>query len=84
MEGHEDGVVPGGVLNGMVAGTGGIVELGDFRTGNFVIADGLPVDYPILDTDGWGWSYAHHTNEYWTIYIYYKPKKGVTDALRHI
>jgi len=67
IEGHEDGVVPGGVLNGMAGGTGGIVELGDFRTGNFVIADNLPIDYPIIDTDVWGWTYAHHTNEYWTV-----------------
>ena len=31
------------------------------------MSDGLPVDYPVLDTDGWGWSYAHSTNEYWTV-----------------
>lgn len=37
------------------------------RTGHFVVSDGLPVDYPVLDTDGLGWSYAHDTNEYWTV-----------------
>ncbi|MCD6334633.1 MAG: glycoside hydrolase family 9 protein [Candidatus Latescibacteria bacterium] len=67
IEGHEDGVVPGGVLNGMVGGTGEVFQIGDVRTGHFVVSDGLPVDYPVFDTDGWGWSYAHQTNEYWTI-----------------
>ena len=67
IEGHEDGVVPGGILNGMVGGTGEVFQIGDIRTGHFVVSDGLPVDYPVLDTDGWGWSYAHSTNEYWTV-----------------
>jgi hypothetical protein len=51
----------------MAGGTGEVFQIGDIRTGHFVVSDGLPVDYPVLDTDGWGWSYAHHTNEYWTI-----------------
>ena len=67
IEGHEDGVVPGGILNGLVGGTGGPMDIGDFRTGNFVVSDDLPVDYPIIDTDVWGWTYAYKTNEYWTL-----------------
>jgi len=67
IEGHEDGVVPGGILNGIVGGTGGVIDIGDFRTGNFVVSEELPVDYPIIDTDVWGWTYAYQTNEYWTI-----------------
>jgi len=76
-EGHEDGAVPGGVLNGIVGSDGGRMELGDMGTGDYVVADGLPVDYPILDTDEearngppmpWkGYTPAHHTNEYWTL-----------------
>jgi len=66
MEGHEDGVVPGGILNGIVGGTGEVIHIGDFRTGNFVVSDNLPIDYPIIDTDVWGWTYAYETNEYWT------------------
>lgn len=65
IDGHEDGVVPGGILNGIVGGNGGTFDIGDFRTGNFVISDGLPVDYPIIDMDTWGWTYAYLTNEYW-------------------
>ena len=67
MEGHEDGVVPGGVLNRIAGGTGGVVEIGDLRTGNFVVAENFPVDYPIIDTEVWGWTYAWVTNEYWTL-----------------
>ncbi|MCD4769498.1 MAG: glycoside hydrolase family 9 protein [Bacteroidales bacterium] len=63
MEGCEDGVVPGGVLNGFKSGTGEIVEIGDI-TKNWVIAD-VPVDYPIIDTYGWGWTFGYNTNEYW-------------------
>jgi len=65
IEGHEDGVVPGGILNGIVGGTGKVIHIGDFRTGNFVVADNLPIDYPIIETDVWGWTYAYETNEYW-------------------
>ena len=65
IDGHEDGVVPGGVLNGMVGGNGEVFDIGDFRTGNFVISDKLPIDYPIIDTDVRGWTYAYLTNEYW-------------------
>jgi len=43
------------------------MDIGDFRTGNFVVSDDLPVDYPIIDTDVWGWTYAYKTNEYWTL-----------------
>jgi len=64
MEGCEDGNVPGGVLNGIVRGNGKIIEIGDI-TKNYVIAY-LPVDYPVIDTDVWGWTYAYLTNEYWT------------------
>ena len=63
MEGCEDGVVPGGVLNGFKAGNGKIVEIGDI-TKNWVIAE-VPVDYPIIDTYGWGWTFGYNTNEYW-------------------
>ncbi len=63
MEGCEDGVVPGGVLNGFKSGTGEIVEIGDI-TKNWVIAD-VPEDYPIIDTYGWGWTFGYNTNEYW-------------------
>lgn len=44
-----------------------MVEIGDLRTGNFVVADKFPVDYPIIDTEVWGWTYAWKTNEYWTL-----------------
>ena len=67
VEGHEDGVVPGGIVNGIVGANGGVMDVGDFRTGNFVVSDGLPVDYPIIDTDARGWTYAYLTNEYWVI-----------------
>ncbi|RLE98104.1 MAG: hypothetical protein DRJ63_08190 [Thermoprotei archaeon] len=67
IEGHEDGVVPGGVLCGIVGGDGGVFDIGDFRTGNFVVSDRLPVDYPIIDTDARGWTYAYMTNEYWVL-----------------
>ncbi len=63
MEGCEDGVVPGGVLNGFKSGNGEIVEIGDI-TKNWVIAE-VPVDYPIIDTYGWGWTFGYNTNEYW-------------------
>ncbi len=64
MEGCEDGVVPGGILNGILSGTGGITYLGDNDTKNFVMAK-VPIDYPIFDTDAHGWTYAYATNEYW-------------------
>jgi len=67
IEGHEDGVVPGGVLNGIVGGNGEVFDIGDFRTGNFIVSNGLPVDYPIIDTDAKGWTYAYMTNEYWVL-----------------
>jgi endoglucanase len=63
MEGCEGGVVPGGIPLGIVPGTGKIVELGDMDTKNWVIAD-VPVDYPVIDTDVWGWTYAYKTGEY--------------------
>ncbi len=63
MEGCEHGVVPGGVTLGIVPGTGGTVELGDTDTKNWVIAD-VPVDYPLIDTDVHGWTYAYRTSEY--------------------
>ena len=65
-EGHEDGVIPGGILNGIRGGDGtSNVNLGDPRTGNPVVPDHLPVDYPIIDTDVYGWTYAYMPNEYW-------------------
>ena len=63
MEGCEDGVVSGGVLNGFKAGNGKIVEIGDI-TKNWIIAE-VPADYPIIDTYGWGWTFGYNTNEYW-------------------
>ncbi|MCK4872899.1 MAG: glycoside hydrolase family 9 protein [Phycisphaerales bacterium] len=65
MEGCEDGVVPGGILNGIESGNGDLVYLGDLDTKNFVIAE-VPPDYPLFDTDVWGWTYSYATNEYWT------------------
>ena len=65
IEGHEDGVVPGGILNGIVGGDGKKFDIGDFRTANFIVSDRLPVDYPLIDMDVWGWTYAYLTNEYW-------------------
>lgn len=62
--GHEDGVVPGGVLNGIKAGDGGILFLGDEGAQNFVLGDNLPKDYPTIDTDVKGWTYAWWPNEY--------------------
>ena len=63
MEGCESGVVPGGITLGIVAGTGDTIGLGDMDTKNFVIAR-VPIDYPIIDTDVWGWTYAYKTSEY--------------------
>ncbi|MFH1748877.1 MAG: glycoside hydrolase family 9 protein, partial [Planctomycetota bacterium] len=65
MEGCEDGVVPGGILNGIENGNGGVIYLGDLDTKNFVIAE-VPLDYPVIDTGVWGWTYSYATNEYWT------------------
>jgi endoglucanase len=64
MEGCEDGIVPGGILNGIMPGNGEIIEIGDI-TKNFIIAK-LPPEYPIIDTGVWGWTFAYLTNEYWT------------------
>ncbi|MCK4349547.1 MAG: glycoside hydrolase family 9 protein, partial [Candidatus Krumholzibacteria bacterium] len=63
MEGCESGIVLGGITLGIVSGTGNTIELGDMDTKNFVIAD-VPIDYPIIDTDVWGWTYAYKTSEY--------------------
>ena len=63
MEGCEDGVVPGGVTLGIHPGAGKTIEIGDLRTKNWVIAN-VPIDYPIIDTDVWGWTYAYKTSEY--------------------
>jgi hypothetical protein len=63
MEGCEDGVVPGGITLGIVPGEGTTIELGDMDTKNWVIAD-VPLDYPILDTDVHGWTFAYRTSEY--------------------
>ena len=65
MEDHADGAVPGGIITGIQTGTGDIVELGDMDTKNWVAVE-APVDYPIMDTDVWGWTYAYKTNEYGT------------------
>ncbi|WMJ75428.1 glycoside hydrolase family 9 protein [Cytophagaceae bacterium ABcell3] len=62
--GHEDGIVPGGVLNGIKAGTGDLLFLGDEGAENFVIGYYLPKDYPAIDTDARGWTYAWWPNEY--------------------
>ena len=62
MEGCEDGIVPGGIKVGIYPGNGEVVGLGDI-TKNFVIAD-VPIDYPIIDTGTWGWTYAYRTSEY--------------------
>ena len=64
MQGCEHGIVPGGILNGIMSGNGKVIEIGDI-TKNYVIAE-VPVDYPVIDTDSWGWTYAYVTNEYWT------------------
>jgi endoglucanase len=64
MEGCEDGIVPGGILNGIMPGNGETIEIGDI-TKNFIIAE-LPPEYPIIDTGVWGWTFAYLTNEYWT------------------
>ena len=64
MEGCEYGIVPGGILNGIVGGKGKVVDIGDF-TKNFIIAD-VPLEYPIIDTGVWGWTFGYLSNEYWT------------------
>ncbi len=66
MAGCEHGVVPGGILNGIERGEGigKATYLGDTDTKNFVIAR-VPVDYPVIDTDVRGWTYAYLSNEYW-------------------
>ena len=63
IEGHEDGKVPGAILNGISAGTGKVFNLGDYNTRNFVISDKLPVDYPVFDNDVYGWTWAYHNGE---------------------
>ncbi len=63
IEGHEDGRVPGAILNGISAGTGKVFNLGDYNTRNFVISDKLPVDYPVFDNDVYGWTWAYHNGE---------------------
>ncbi|MCK4872897.1 MAG: glycoside hydrolase family 9 protein, partial [Phycisphaerales bacterium] len=63
MEGCESGVVPGGITLGIVSGEGHTIGLGDMDTKNFVITQ-VPIDYPIIDTDVWGWTYAYRTSEY--------------------
>ncbi|MFH1748882.1 MAG: glycoside hydrolase family 9 protein [Planctomycetota bacterium] len=63
IEGHEDGIVPGSIVNGINAGTGKLFNLGDYDTRNYVIVDRLPVDYPVIDTGTYGWTYAYHTSE---------------------
>jgi len=50
MEGCEDGIVPGGILNGIMPGNDETIEIGDIAK-NFIIAD-LPPEYPIIDTGG--------------------------------
>lgn len=62
--GHQDGIVPGGVLNGIKAGDGNLLFLGDEGAENYVIGYNLPVDYPAIDTDVKGWTYAWWPNEY--------------------
>lgn len=64
MENCLDGVVPGGILNGITDGNGGAKYLGDTDTKNIVIAE-VPVDYPLIDTDVRGWTYVYYSNEYW-------------------
>jgi len=64
MEGCDDGVVPGGILNGIMSGDGDALYLGDTDTKNFVIAE-VPLDYPVIDTDVSGWTYSYASNEYW-------------------
>ncbi|MFA5031773.1 MAG: glycoside hydrolase family 9 protein [bacterium] len=64
MKGCEDGIVPGGILNGIVPGNGKLLDLGDTDTRNFVAGE-FPVDYPIMDTGVWGWTYSWMTSEYW-------------------
>jgi len=63
IEGHEDGNIPGAILNGISAGTGKLFNLGDYNTRNFVISDKLPVDYPVFDNDVYGWTWAYHNGE---------------------
>lgn len=63
IQGHEDGKVPGAILNGISAGTGRLFNLGDYNTRNFVISDKLPVDYPVFDNDVFGWTWAYHNGE---------------------
>ncbi|MCD6217363.1 glycoside hydrolase family 9 protein [bacterium] len=65
MDGCSDGIVPGGILNGITEGTGKAKYLGDTDTKNIVIAE-VPVDYPIIDTDVRGWTYVYSSNEYWS------------------
>jgi hypothetical protein len=64
MESCVDGIVPGGILNGIKCGTGEPYYLGDTDTKNIVLAD-VPVDYPIIDCDVRGWTYVYSSNEYW-------------------
>ncbi len=63
MDGHADGIVPGGIITGIQAGNDGIFELGDMDTKNWVVIE-APLDYPIMDSDVRGWTYSYKTNEY--------------------
>ncbi len=63
MKGCEDGIVPGGITLGIYSGKGELLELGDLDTKQWVVAD-VPIDYPVIDTDVWGWTYAYRTSEY--------------------
>jgi len=62
MEGCENAIIPGGIKIGIHSGTGKLMELGDI-TKNFIITE-VPIDYPIMDTGTWGWTYAYKTSEY--------------------
>ena len=62
MEGCENAIIPGGIKIGIHSGTGELMELGDI-TKNFIITE-VPIDYPVIDTGTWGWTYAYKTSEY--------------------
>jgi len=57
-------VVSGGILNGIVGGDDERFDMSDLRTAN-IVSDRLPVDYPLIDMNVRGWTYAYFTNEYW-------------------
>ena len=65
--GRDHALLPGGILNGIdFPRKGRPLVIGDLNTQNYVLGDHLPLGYPVLDDDVFGWTWGYGTNEYWT------------------